>query len=457
MGMKYSCFGSCDLCSWESAAKRGGTTPESPSPGEPRYYNVDAWLEVDGQDPVRVTGVWMSELQEDLKKALLKELGLPVKKGLIYKGIDGVATRVIDIKITDVWDGWCNVAVRLEDGTSPCAKIHSMHFAEMNSGSSSTGHQEPSVKPPAKKLERSKKKQEIPGMPLDYFVFDIESTDKNYRASEICEIAALKICDGKVVDKFETLVFIDGDICETAAEKNHISKDMLQDAPHMTTALNAFLRFIGTDAVLVGHNIKTFDLPFIGRVADLCGVKFSYREAIDTLTLAKRAWPGLASHKMDDLRTRLDLELDGGHRALKDCFDEYELYMRIRKDVEEGRATVAPPKKETSRTGAKWSGKWERKKARDFSTERTEFDKRHPLFGKYVVISGEVDGIDYNDCMQIICDFGGHPQDNVTKATNYLVVGENPGKGKLAKAQEYKERGLSIEIIDAGTFIEMIG
>ena len=49
-------------------------------------------------------------------------------------------------------------------------------------------------------------------MPLDFVVVDLESTDMSYKTSEICEIAALKVADGEVVDRFESLVFIDREI-----------------------------------------------------------------------------------------------------------------------------------------------------------------------------------------------------------------------------------------------------
>ena len=349
VNVKYSASGSDELCPWDVAARNGGSTPSSPAPGVPRVYNVDAWLDVDGQSPVKVTNIWMSEIPEDLRKPLLKELGLPVKKGIVYRDIDGTASTVIDLKITDVWNGWCNVAVRLEDGSVPPVRIHSMHFAEMNSGATGTEAQQVTrEKPLRKKAATSNKIKKVAGMPLDFCVFDLESTDRGYKTSEICEIAALRIVDGAIVDTFETPVFIDGEISPQAASKNKISKDMLQDAPHMKAALRAFLDFIGSDAVLVGHNIRTFDLKFIERVAGLCNEEFKFKEAIDTLTLAKRAWPDLPSYTMDNLRTWLNLEPDGGHRALKDCRDEYELYMSIRRDVEEGKASITPSQKSPS-------------------------------------------------------------------------------------------------------------
>lgn len=456
--MEYSPFDSDRLCSWAEAALLGGTTPSDPAPGVPRTYNVDAWLAVDGNPPIRVTNTWLSDLPESHRKPFLKELGLPVKKTIVYKGSDGAVLPVADIKIVNSWNDWHSVAVKLEDGSIPKASIHSMYLAEMNSGATGTDVQPTVQDRPAKKraIKTKQNNKEIEGLPLEFCVFDLESTDKAYRTSEICEIAALKVVDGEVVDEFETLVYIDGEISPDAARVNHITKDMLLDAPHMTAALVSFINFIGSDSVLVGHNIRTFDLPFINLVADRCGIEFGYKDAVDTYTLAKRAWPGLQSYKMDSLRSCLDLDMNGCHRALKDCLDEYALYMRIRKDVEEGGASIAPSKKNMSRSGAKWSGKWARKKAKDFTTEKIMFDEHHPLFNKSVVLSG-IEGDEYEKYLQAVCDLGGHPQDDVTKRTNYLVIGDNPGKGKVAKAQKYRDKGVRIDIIDERALVELIG
>lgn len=431
--------------------------PPDPAPGVPRTYNVSAWLTVDDKPPIRVTNTWLSDLPECYRKPLLKELGLPVKKALVYRSSDGAVLPVADLKIVNSWNDWHSVVVKLEDGFVPKASIHSMYLAEMNSGVSDVDAKSFVQDRPARASYKEKKNnKEIEGLPLDFYVFDLESTGTSCRTSEICEIAALKVVGGEVVDEFETLVYIDGEIPPDAARVNHIKKDMLRDAPHMTAALVSFINFIGSDSVLVGHNITAFDLKFINSVADRCGVKFGYKNAVDTLTLARRAWPGLQSYKMDSLRSWLDLDTNGCHRALKDCLDEYALYMRIRKDVEEGNVSIAPSKKGRSRSGVKWSGKWTRKKAKDFTTEKIKFDENHPLFDKSVVLSG-IEGDEYDEYLQAICDLGGHPQDNVTKKTNYLVIGDNPGKGKVAKAQEYRDKGVCIDIIRERVFEDLIG
>lgn len=128
----YSSFDSDEFGPWKSAAKRGGSIPKRPRVGSPRIYRVDAWLTAKGKEPMRVTNVWISELPKAYRMALLKELKLPTRKALVFADIDGSISKVADIKITDVWNGWCNVAVRLDNGDEPSTRIHSAYFSEMN-------------------------------------------------------------------------------------------------------------------------------------------------------------------------------------------------------------------------------------------------------------------------------------------------------------------------------------
>lgn len=429
--------------------------PESPKPGQPRTYRVDAWISPEGEDPVRVTGVWISKLSDGLRKALLKELGLPVKKDLVYKETGKRAQKVIDLKISDCWDGWCNIVVKLEDGTIPPMRVHSMHLSEMNRSTDDV-------------------------LPQNFTVIDVESTGLSWRSSDICELAAIKVKNGEPYSTFSQLVYIDGEMPKSAAMVNHISNDMLRDQPHMTEAMQDFLDFIGDNSVLVGHNINDFDIRLIARVAQQCGLRLAFKESIDTLPLSRIAWPN-RSNTMDSIRTRLDLDQDGAHRALNDCYDELDLYMKLRQMLTDGefqlpdqaeKFKLSGPKRipQTARDDTKekessapqkkrpaYSSKWRRKKAKDFSTTVTSFDEGHPLYDKNVVISGDVVGHSYDQCMQTICDLGGHPQDNVTRQTDYLVVGVNPGMSKLAKAQENKAKGQDIRIIGEGDFSKIVG
>lgn len=55
--------------------------------------------------------------------------------------------------------------------------------------------------------------------------------------------------------------------------------------------------------------------------------------------------------------------------------------------------------------------------------------------------------------MFTLCEkYNGNPQKNITRATNYLVIGKNPSEIKVNKA-----RGNEIKIITEQEFFEIIG
>ena len=101
----------------------------------------------------------------------------------------------------------------------------------------------------------------------DYVVFDLETTGVSCNSDEVVEISAIKVIGGEVVDEFTTLVNPGRPIPYNASMVNGITDDMVKDSPFFEEALSDFLEFVG-DAVLVGHNIHTFDMKFLYRDAE---------------------------------------------------------------------------------------------------------------------------------------------------------------------------------------------
>lgn len=347
---------------------------------------------------------------------------------------------------------WCNVVVKLADGTIT-NRTHSWYFSDMNSVPEKANAATPKKKIAVTKKKTAEISDDVPGLPNSYVVFDLETTGLNCADCQIAEIGAIKVRDGKAVDTFSQLVYIDFPMPQAALNVNNITDEMLADAPHATEAMKSFIEFIGEDAVLVGHNIKRYDLPIMKRVATACRLDFDYAEAIDTYQLAQLAWPNLERWSMQVLRERLNIKNDDAHRALADCEDEMSVYDAIRNGVKSGELSIKPPRRRPSRPGAVYNKNWGNKvKAKDIKPTTDKFDVSHPLFGKLVVVSGDVamfDG-DRVRTWQAIANVGGTPQDNITKKTGYLVCGEGAGMTKRNKAEQY-----GIEIISADEFENM--
>ena len=166
----------------------------------------------------------------------------------------------------------------------------------------------------------------------NYIIFDLETTGLNTDMDAIIEISALKVKGGEIVDEYSTLVNPEMHIPDLASSVNGITDDMVKDAPKIEEALKGFIAFIGND-VLVGQNIKRFDLKFIQRDAVRFFGKPVSNDYVDTLFLAQRYLPELCSHSLETLADDYDISYDGAHRALADCHINKKVYDCLAKEI----------------------------------------------------------------------------------------------------------------------------
>lgn len=164
----------------------------------------------------------------------------------------------------------------------------------------------------------------------DYVVFDLETTGVNVIKDDIIEISAVKVLGGKVTDTFSTLVNPGRPIPYYATQVNGITDEMVEDAPDIREALADFLTFAG-DAMLVGHNIQSFDLNFVSNAAEGHLGKTVENDYIDTLYMARSCLPELSHHKLVDVASYFHISAEGAHRALCDCIMNQKCYEEMGK------------------------------------------------------------------------------------------------------------------------------
>lgn len=167
----------------------------------------------------------------------------------------------------------------------------------------------------------------------DYILFDLETTGLSTENDQVVEISALKITGGDITDEFSTLVNPGIHIPYQASSINGITDEMVKEAPDMEHALKDFISFIG-DGILVGHNIKRFDLGFIQRDAVRYFGKQITNDYVDTLILSRKYLPDLYSHSLGSLADHYDVSYEGAHRALADCHINKQVYDCLKKEIE---------------------------------------------------------------------------------------------------------------------------
>lgn len=150
----------------------------------------------------------------------------------------------------------------------------------------------------------------------DYIVLDIETTGFDRYKDEILEIAAVRYSQkGKVVEKYHTLVRPKNAIPAKITTLTGIRDDDVKDAPNVAEVIPSLEKFLG-NLPIYGHNIVTFDIPFLREQTQLP----LDNDLIDTLPMARKAFPNLSSYKLSFLKEVLDLSDGLSHRALDDVF-----------------------------------------------------------------------------------------------------------------------------------------
>ena len=152
---------------------------------------------------------------------------------------------------------------------------------------------------------------------LTYVIFDLETTGLNaLDGEEIIEIGAVKLKDGKIIDRFDELIKPTKLISDKISEITSITNEMVKDKDTELNVLKKFLNWVGEDHILVAHNAN-FDLSFI-RAAylkyDLGRVNYT---VIDTLGISRFLTPSERYHNLTVLMERYNItwDEDKHHRA----------------------------------------------------------------------------------------------------------------------------------------------
>lgn len=160
-------------------------------------------------------------------------------------------------------------------------------------------------------------------------MLDFETTGLSPAAGDrITEVAALRIVNGRIVDRFVSLVNCNIRIPSFITQFTGITQSMVNGAPPASVVVPELLRFIGTDA-LSAHN-ASFDAKFLLAESDRIGLSPSHAQLICSLKLSRRVFPGMASYKLSTLASALGIRFNGtAHRAEADAEVSANLLIHI--------------------------------------------------------------------------------------------------------------------------------
>ena len=161
-------------------------------------------------------------------------------------------------------------------------------------------------------------------------VFDTETTGVS-NADEIVEIGAAEYVCGELMRTLSVYVNPTCPMHPGAEAVHHLSLDFLRThGVSPCEALSRFFDFLGSDALVVGHNVR-FDVRMLMNAcrkfefsAEPEGLTFC-----DTIAFAKKLVPGLPHYRLSTLIEELGLCGANSHDALDDALACGELFFNL--------------------------------------------------------------------------------------------------------------------------------
>ena len=173
-----------------------------------------------------------------------------------------------------------------------------------------------------------------------YVAFDLETTGLNVETENIIEIGALKVVEGKVVDRFIEFVKPDQEISPLVSNLTGITNEMVNSARPTEEIIGDFVKFCGEE-ILVGHNVM-FDYKFSKKYASMYGYPFE-KQGIDTLKIARKVHKDMESKSLGALCDHYGIVNNAAHRAYHDALATAKIYHMMAHYFEEGNEALFRP------------------------------------------------------------------------------------------------------------------
>lgn len=161
-----------------------------------------------------------------------------------------------------------------------------------------------------------------------FTIVDIETNGSKAPENQIIEIGAVKYRGGKILDKFESLIF-SKDVPDYVTKLTNITAKDLEDAPQIEKVMLDFKLFL-RDTTFVAHNVN-FDYKFISIWFEKLELLEMLNRNLCTIELAKRTIK-VEKFGLKTLKKYLDIKTQH-HRALEDAISTTKIFEYILENV----------------------------------------------------------------------------------------------------------------------------
>jgi DNA polymerase III epsilon subunit family exonuclease len=159
---------------------------------------------------------------------------------------------------------------------------------------------------------------------------DVE-TSGLYMGSRLVELGAVRFTSRGILDEYHTLVDPMEPMQQGVIEIHGITNEMVRGCPYPAEVVKDFSTYLG-DAVFIAHNAR-FDVRVIGTEMARAGMNPPENHVVDTVILARRAFPGMPNYRLGTVASYLGIRQDIHHRGLPDAVAAMEIFRRYLREA----------------------------------------------------------------------------------------------------------------------------
>ena len=160
-------------------------------------------------------------------------------------------------------------------------------------------------------------------------VLDVETTGLDYTKEKMVEFAAVRLENGKIKERFETLINPEQHIRKSSIAVHGITESDVEFAPNEKEIMPKILEFI-SDYPIVAHN-AIFDYSFINEASIRTTGRPITNIRIDSQMMFREVYPDLESCGLESLMNKFNVEFSTRHRAMADAEGLAMAYPELKK------------------------------------------------------------------------------------------------------------------------------
>ena len=275
---------------------------------------------------------------------------------------------------------------------------------------------------------------------LSFTALDIETAD--HVNHFICQIGIVKVINGVISEKFMSLIQPPNNIYSIHNFNVHgISPEMTQNSPTFYEVWPK-IRHYFDDQIIVCHN-SAFNIPKVENTLHYYNLPVPRFRTECTLKLFGK--------KLEDCCADFSIDLSKHHDALEDATACAKLFLLNH--------NCSHPKEKgnTNRNSAAMSfynNKFVEKE--DLVPNFENCDSKSPFYMKKVVLTGDLAFISRQDIAHELKTKGADVNTCISKKTDIVIVGDNPGPSKMQKIEELRVNGYNIQIIHEDELLQLL-